>query len=153
MNKFESFGRESGEGLGILRQLEAENRYIFHGTHTAGIEEFEPRQPQDWTSGKPLDHGMKSVVGTTSVEIPIFRALVNKDWTGWSSDGNSFEASKIALQEAEGGKGYVYVFDRNEFEQFEGEWRAYKPVKPLRVIEVKAEDLPSGIQVIHGDLR
>ena len=153
MNPFEApLEREPGENWKLLKQLEAEGNYIFHGSPTGGIEEFEPRQPTDWSSGKAVEHGRKSIVGTPKADISIFRALVNKDWTRWSSNGELFEASKIALGEAEKGKGFVYVFDKNDFQPFEGEWRAYKPIRPIRAIEVDAKDLPSWIQVISGDL-
>ncbi len=57
-------------------------------------------------------------------------------------------------------KGYVYVFNKNDFEPYSRdgqpsesvmEWRSCNVVKPIEVVEVSSDDLPpeSEIEITH----
>jgi len=157
MNPFERIApaehTETAEGRSLLKQLEATGKYIFHGSDIGHIEKFELRQPVNWKNGEPVNHGEKSIVGTNDADVSIFRALAREDWTSFNPSGGSLGASKASIHAAEKSRGFVYVFNKDDFESFEGEWRSYKPLTPLKVISVSGNDLPPWIQVIHGNLR
>jgi hypothetical protein len=48
--------------------------------------------------------------------------------------------------------GYVYVFNKSDFEEFErggNEYRSYVKVKPYAHIQVTGEDLPDNIELVE----
>ena len=142
-------------GKDKLHELEKTGKYVFHGSPIADIQELEPRQPYDYSSGDKVAHGHASVVATPYADIAIFRSLVYRDTTGFGVENgvSNFRASKQALEHAQGAKGYVYVLQKDAFMPMHGsdtemDWRAQSNQIPEQVIEVVFDDLPEGIELI-----
>lgn len=150
-----------------LFELEASNNYVFHGSDNGNIEELEPRQSHHIVDISNPDEtkivdGNPSVSATPHVEIAIFRAIINgrnipfNHTSGFeTSDGKIFfsVSEEKVFKAVRDKKGYVYVFNKKDFQPYNRErpenprphsmeWRSYKPVKPLEVIEITSEDLP-----------
>lgn len=149
-----------------LHQLESEGLYLFHGSPTAGIQEFEPRQATQVVDiKKPYDmvnDGEPAISATPYADIAIFRSIINRknidkiDIT--SSFGNNSKgelefsvSNPEILERAKGGTGFVYVFDKNNFVPYSRdgvahesgmEWRSYRQVKPVQVVSVNFDDMP-----------
>lgn len=148
-----------------LTQLEQEGKHVFHGSPHRDIEVLEPRQGRhvpDWSKpSETILDGNPAVSATPYAEIAAFRAIINGEnipinhTSGFGiRDGKAdFRiSSKEVLEHAKDKKGFVYVFDKNEFEPYKRdqvattdamEWRSYKTVKPVEVVEVTFDDLPS----------
>lgn len=143
-------------GREILKGLESEGAYIFHGSPTHSIDVLEPRQALE-AGQKDGDPG---VSGSPYADIAIFRSIINentiKNQKYYSSFGSSngklfFKASSSIADNLVDKIGYVYIFNKSDFDPYDRngnvnernmEWRSYKPVKPVRVVEVNSSDLP-----------
>lgn len=155
-NKMNEGVEKIKSGKEILKGLESEGLYIFHGSPFGDIETLEPRQALD--SGQK--DGDPGVSGSPHADIAIFRSIINentiKNQKYYSSFGSSngklfFKASSSIADNLEDKVGYVYVFNKSDFQPYDRngnvneknmEWRSYKPVKPIQVIEVNFGDLP-----------
>jgi len=141
-------------------ELEKVNKYVFHGSESL-IDEFEPRQAFTVVGGRKVPDGKPAVFASPFVAYAAFMALINstncpKGLRSICSynDGNLvFKASKATLEQLNGrSKGFVYIFDRINFERRNGsEWISYNKVRPIRFIEVGVQDLPSPILEISED--
>ena len=140
-----------------LINLEKEDKYVFHGSPDRDIELFELRQGKH--KGEP--DGRPAVSTTLYVEFAIFRAIINRK--NISQHSSSFGitpkgekefivSSKEILEQAKDKKGYVYIFNKKDFEPYDRnhkpkesnmEWRSYLPVKALDILEVTFADLPN----------
>lgn len=149
-----------------LHELELKNSYVFHGSPDGNIEMLEPRQgrhiPDLSNPTQFILDGNPAVSATPYADIAIFRAIINRkniklDYnSGFSvTNGKPYfrVASQDVLYEAKDKKGFVYIFDKKEFEPYSRdgnarpesmEWRSYKPIKPLDKIEVYYDDLSLG---------
>ncbi|MFH1454802.1 MAG: hypothetical protein ABIF22_00535 [bacterium] len=142
-----------------LHNLEETGQYLFHGSPTGNIEILEPRQSEHFPDkNKPIKDGEPAVSTTPYSDIAIFRSIINREnihgSSGFGIDDDKLKfsiSSEKVLEEVVGKVGYVYVFDRKDFEPYsrEGEateksmeWRSYKNVKPIEIIEVNFDDLP-----------
>jgi hypothetical protein len=148
-----------------LKQLEEAGEHLFHGSPDGTLEVLEPRQSTHTPDlSKPEEtilDGEPAVSATPYADIATFRSLINgnnipfdhSSGFGVNAKGEkNFQVSSPSVLEAiRDKKGYVYVFNKNEFKPFsrhgeikEGnmEWRAHKPVSPVDVVEVGHEDLP-----------
>lgn len=140
-----------------LELLESTGEYLFHGSPTPGIEEFEPRQAMtgDRETKDMHNDGPPGVASAEIVNVAIFRAIVNKgNLPEGSPFSSSFDVDKKTqiyrvdsdtIRTLEGLKptGYVYVFLRADFHPYSGiEWRSEDPVSPIDVVEVHLDDLP-----------
>lgn len=139
-----------------LEILEASEKYLFHGSPTAGITEFEPRQAVNNTPPQP--DGSPAVFASEKADIAIFRAIINKSRvdpgktysSSWDNEGedmifkvNQSTYDTVVQQDV---IGYVYIFDRSLFHRYRGhEWRCEQPVLPELVVKVKVVDLPQEI--------
>ena len=148
-----------------LLQLEKEGKYLFHGSPVSNIESMEPRQathvPELSKPTETILDGKPAVSATPYIEFAIFRAIINRENIPFShNSGFGFKngkkefriSSKKILEEIKNKRGFVYVFNKNEFEPYSRggeihdslmEWRSYKTVKPIDVIEVNYTDLVS----------
>lgn len=148
-----------------LLQLEKTGRYVFHGSPNGNIDILEPRQSMHFPdlpkSTEGIPDGEPSVSATPYSDIATFRALINRKnipfnhSSGFGVNDSGIKNFSISdakiLEEIKEKKGFVYVFNKNEFEPYSRnghaeensmEWRAYKSVKPIEIIEVSHEDLP-----------
>ncbi len=159
-------------GKEILKELETEGKYLFHGSPNGEIKVFEPRQslhvPDTSKVTETIPDGNPGVSASPYPELAIFRAIINGknveiDHTnGFGSTGPTLQynvSSKEVLERAKGKNGYVYVFNRSDFTPYSRlgeaneqsmEWRSYKEVEPIQVVEVKYDDMPdeSEIEII-----
>ncbi len=146
-----------------LLGLEKTGKFVFHGS-PASFDVAEPKQAKNIneTTGEMEKHGTPAISATVLAEHAIFRSLVNeklcpKDGeTKFGADEQGllhFSATQNLIDIARSGKGKVYVFDKDKFENFEGgpEWRSSEPVSPIEIIEVTFEDLPKNIEVIESE--
>lgn len=149
-------------GKKILKGLESEGAYIFHGSPFGNTEMLEPRQALE----KGENDGNPAVSGSPYADIAIFRSIINEkiitDTSYSSSFGYAngqlfFKASSNILENLNDKKGYVYVFNKSDFEPYDRngnvsdknmEWRSYKPLKPVRVVEVNFDDMPDMEKII-----
>lgn len=144
-----------------LRALEKEGKYVFHGSSEI-ITEFEPRQAKnfDMETGKSGEHGKPCIATSQILDLAIFCAIINKkikdkDNSHWSRFGRSQDADDLEFnttpeifEKAKQAHGYVYVFNKDDFEKFSGmEYRAYQKMKPLRIFKVGFQDLPANISL------
>lgn len=150
--------QEMSETRRALHELEATGQYLFHGSPVSDIEEMEPRQAFDWSSGMKEKDGDPCVATTPFADVAIFRSIVNEDWTSFekNDDGSlSFKASEKALESSKKGSGYVYVFKKDAFKPHQDpqgmEWRAHSPQKPTQFIHVSFRDLPENIHVYTNE--
>lgn len=156
-------------GREILKDLESAGVYVFHGSPKGEIEILEPRQGMRAAkSNEMITDGDPAVSATPYVDISIFRAIVSMRKNSKISNYNtSFGvhngelkygvSSQDILDEAKNNFGYVYVFNKSDFEPYDRsgnasdknmEWRSYKPVKPIQVVEVNFNDLPDMEKII-----
>lgn len=137
-----------------LSKLEKESKYVFHGGENL-IDEFEPRQAHTIIERQRVSDGKPAVFASSFASYAVFMAIINKancpkglrSGCSYSNRGLKFTATKATLEQLSGqSKGYVYIFDRGDFEQKNSsEWVSYKKVKPVRFIKVDYSDLPSPI--------
>ncbi len=141
-----------------LNELEASGKYVFHGSASGGMVYLEPRQGSH--EGKP--DGLPAVSATPYIDFAIFRAIVNKNnipskhTSRFGFNQNKKREFHIypkeALEICRDKKGFVYVFNRQDFEPYSRigkpneslmEWRSYLTLKPIEVIPVSFDDLPT----------
>lgn len=139
--------------------LEKTGNFLFHGTENPNIKIFEPRQAYNYkgTVGEP--DGEPAVFASDRVDYAILMAIVNKNNcpSGFSSGANwtngilKLRVSRKGYQQLDGQtRGYVYVFNKTDFEQRnEGhtEYVSYKLVEPVRKFGVKKSDLSQNLQI------
>lgn len=160
-------------GREILTGLETKGKYLFHGSADGNIETLEPRQSvrvADMNNPTEMvNDGEPAVSATPYSNVAIFRSIINHkniklDYS--SSFGKigpdllfSVSSEKV-LEQARDKKGFVYVFDKSDFQPYNRngnadeqsmEWRSYKEVRPVKVVEVGYGDLPPTDQIkING---
>lgn len=146
-----------------LEELAKTGEYVFHGSGVK-LESLEPRQQTSFNSktGQTELDGNPAICATENPDIAIFRALTNKqraiqlgiknyythfDMNNGQASFGGNEAS-IDIARRPDIKGYVYVFSKNDFQPHNDlEVRAYRKLKPVFTIEVKASDLPKNIEI------
>ncbi|HSX35996.1 MAG TPA: hypothetical protein VLH84_03630 [Patescibacteria group bacterium] len=135
-----------------LRQLADTGDYLFHGSATNSIATLEPRQAI--SHGKP--DGEPCIAASEQIEPAIFMAVLGSRHTGgWGKDnpprgqyGFYVRRKDYEQAKAEKWNGYVYVLPRAPFEHFAAwEWRAFMPIKPVKVIKVGFSELPAQIEL------
>lgn len=147
-----------------LELLQSTGEYLFHGSPTAGIEEFEPRQAKDGNpkTGEQWDDGPPGIAAADVVGPAIFKSIISRvnldeNISMWSSFGIkdkkiAYSANRTGLEaiKSKNPLGYVYVFLKSDFHHYKGfEYRCEKPIRPIDVVEVAVEDLPHNIEIIE----
>ncbi len=140
-----------------LHKLEQSSEFVFHGSPHL-LQTLEPRQAQtikDKEVGMVND-GEPSVVTSPFADVAIFRSVINNTnivnsyHSGFSYKNNvlSFTTNDETWEQAKDCTGYVYVFNKSDFEQRSPmEYRSNKAVEPIQTIEVRFEDLPENIEL------
>ncbi len=143
-----------------LLRLEATGDYVFHGSDS-DIEEFEPRQAHNFIDGENHPDGDPAVFASSVAEYAIFMALINKTNCpkGYRSGAeatngrSTYRATRDTLDQLQNdAAGWVYVFDRGQFNSRKSEGIEYTSstnVKPLEKIRVSRVDLPPNIDIIE----
>jgi len=142
-----------------LKEMELSGHYLFHGSSDP-INIFEPRQAQSALDGKSFDDGDPAVFASSEIEVPIFRSIFhpahyeslegnfNTEMSHGENTGVSFKVSKNAMEASLDKTGYVYVFEKNDFELRNNiEWRSFKVIKPYAVFHASFEDIGLPIEV------
>ena len=144
-----------------LLALEASGKYVFHGSPIK-LDFLEPRQATGYnpqTKQEEFD-GEPAIFATPKIDAAIFHCLVrrervsgdsNLNWGTKEDGGWLFSATQNILDAAKDSVGYIYVFDKNEFGEFDAiQGRAKKAITPLEVIEVSYKDLPANIEILES---
>ncbi|HUS26372.1 MAG TPA: hypothetical protein VMY99_03425 [Nevskiaceae bacterium] len=135
-----------------LKKLTETGKYLFHGSATNKIAILEPRQAM--SHGEP--DGKPCIAASEQIEPAIFMAVLGSRHTGGWGKGNppkgryGFCIHKKDYKQArsERWNGYVYVLPRASFEHFAAwEWRAFRPVEPIKSVKVEFSDLPAQIEL------
>ncbi len=101
--------------------------------------------------------GAACIAASEAIEPAIFMAVLGSRYVGGWGKGTilkgqfgfyiitkDYEKAKL-----DGWLGYVYVLPREHFEHLAScEWRAFKPVVPIKMIEVGLYDLPAQIELL-----
>ena len=140
-----------------LHALEKTGEFVFHGSPFK-LETLEPRQAHNHVKREDGEYeaipdGHPAVFASPFADTAIFMAVVNRknapfgSRSGFSSDNKGhfeFRATKETFDQiTDGAIGYVHVFDKKDFEEINhNESVAYTLVTPVKIIEVKKEDLP-----------
>lgn len=139
-----------------LASLEKEGKYVFHGSYER-VEALEPHQAggYDEATGRFENDGDPAVFASQYADCAIFRSLIHgkefENKTG-IDDFNRlhFIADRILMERAKDETGYVYVLDKDKFDNFRGmDCTSPETVYPIEVIEVTFGDLPKDIKVIE----
>jgi len=151
-----------------LEQLEETGKYVFHGSPHSDITHFELRQGNH--NGMP--DGNPAVSATPYVEFAVFRAIINttnisipfSSRFGFQDGKREFiVSSQEVLDQIQNKKGFVYVFDKKDFVPYSRdgiaysnnmEWRSYKTISPISVIEVTVDDLSTispGVKILDSE--
>jgi hypothetical protein len=149
---------QTPSGREILKNLEVENKYVFHGSEDPHLESLEPRQAFTMIDGKKVEDDKPAVHASQFCDIAIFMGLINEKncpegfrntFSYEGGKGLTFSASQQALDQlGENAKGYVYVFAKEDFiSRGRAQLVSYREVKPLRVVEVGNADLPENIEI------
>lgn len=144
-----------------LRELERSGRFLFHGSGVA-IEKFEPRQAHTIINGKQVPDGKPAIFASPFADYAVFMAIVNRancpkghrSGVAWENGLLSFTATRETLQQLdESSSGYVYVFNRSNFEKIRpNEWVSYDPVSAIEVLQVIWEDFKQTVSLIDNDI-
>jgi hypothetical protein len=144
-----------------LRDLEAEGKWVFHGSGSKIDGNLEPRQAYNH---KKVDSEViampddkPAVFATPSADVAIFMSIINKHnapkgsrsgFGATDEDGFEFRATKETMDQIHNATGYVYVFDKTNFTpRSKRESLAYEEVTPNEVVMVTEKDLPKNIVI------
>lgn len=140
-----------------LRDLEAEGRWVFHGSGSKIDGGLEPRQAYNHpnNSGESgVPDGEPAVFATPVADVAIFMSIINKHnapkgaRSGFGNTDGDFEfrATKDTMDQIHNAIGYVYVFDKTNFTpRSKTESLSYEVAEPVEVITVTKKDLPKNI--------
>lgn len=151
----------------VLHKLESEGLYVFHGSAYPDIKVMIPKQgthvPDVANPTSMILDGRPGVSATPYADIAIFRAIINNEnikldhssrfglkesSTGYSLFFNV--SSPDVIDTARDKHGYVYAFNKLDFEKYDREgdltgermeWRSYKPVRAIKKIKVLFDDI------------
>ncbi len=147
-----------------LHNLEAENKYVFHGSENSDIKSFEPRQAYNYRNDVQETDGDPAVFASSKADYAIMMALINKANcpNGYKSAASSrstpegdlsleLSTSKNGIDQLnEETLGYVYVFNKSDFEKRGGgvEYISKTAVNPIDRVVVEKSDLPESLVVL-----
>lgn len=144
-------------GREILKNLETEGKYVFHGSENPNISALEPRQAYTIVDGQKVEDEKPAVHASPFADIAIEMALINiKNCPEGFNSGFERKDEKLILycsqqgldQLNENSRGYVYVFSKDDFTpRGRSQAISYVEVKPLQIIEVAEGDLSEDIEV------
>lgn len=149
-----------------LKNLEAEGKYVFHGSENSNIDLFEPRQAYNYKTGTKEPDGEPAVFASSEADYAIVMSLINKKncpngfhsslGTSLNEKGEEYlciRISKKAIEQLdENSIGYVYFFDKNNFVQSgkrKVEYKSMSEVPSIDVVAVTKADLPPNIEIIE----
>jgi hypothetical protein len=153
----ESFEQKKFSAKEELHKLEKTGEYVFHGSPSK-LDILEPRQAHNHIKKEGGEYeavpdGEPAVFASPFADIAIFMAVISRKnaplgtRSGFSSDSKNhfeFRATKETMDQiGDEANGYVHVFKKDGFEERNhNEVVAYQAVTPIKIIEVRKEDLP-----------
>lgn len=153
-------------GREMLLKLEAENKYVFHGSESPDIDKLEPRQAYNYNDGRQEPDGNPAVFASSKADYAILMALMNKKncpngfhssaGTETDKDGKSILRLRVKKdtfsQLTDTSTGFVYIFNKESFKQRdEGgvEYTSNVPVNSENKVMVTKADLPPYVEVFE----
>ena len=143
-----------------LKNLEKQSTYVFHGSENI-IEEFEPRQAYTFIDGEKIIDGRPAIFASSFLDYAIFMSVINdvncpkgfRSGCLYHENKLKFKATKETVDQLdENSKGYVYVFNKSDFEKRnESEYICYKKIKPVEKFEVNWDYFTKEIDIIEDD--
>lgn len=136
-----------------------EGEFLYHGS-TDKIEELEPRQAFNWSSGVKVPDGEPAVFATDNYERAIFmavlRGLQGSQGTDYDNESREYRykmnRKKVdQLNKNPNVTGYVMVLPKENFTNEGADYRSEVKIKPKYFIEVNSSDLPKNIEVTEDD--
>lgn len=144
-------------GREILKNLEELNIYVFHGSENPGISVLEPRQAYTRIAGAKVEDDKPAIHASPLSDIAILMALVNiNNCPNGFNSGFERRGEKLVLccsqqgldQLNENSRGYIYVLSKDDFiPRGKSQAISYTGSKPLRVVEVRKEDLSEDLEI------
>lgn len=148
--------------MSLIRMLAESGRYVFHGS-SLKLKQLEPRQAykRNHDTGRMEKDGLPVVFATNVPDIAIFMAIVDKSRINGEfntyfdcTNGNGcinvrLSATPNVLTLLPELSGFVYVLETSDFKKRHGkiaEYISQKPVYPVAVVPVTAEDLVRTIE-------
>lgn len=141
----------------LLKSLESEEDYLFHGSENPDLKTLEPRQAYTVVNGIKENDDRPAVHASPFSDIAVIMSLMNEKNcpdgfdSGFSSNGDKLElwTTRESLNNLRDDvKGYVYVFSKDDFtKRTTSQWIAYNSVSPIKIIEVMKSDLSKDIQI------
>ncbi len=139
-----------------ILNLEKQNNFVFHGSGDK-LDSLEPRQAYTWKNTEKIEDGEPAVFTSIYSDIAIFMALINKEnikatfKSGYGFENNklTFRFSKEVKDKLTNLKGYLYIFNKNDFQEKNiAEYVSFKTVKPIKILEIDENLLPNNINFI-----
>ncbi len=139
-----------------ILNLEKQGDFVFHGSPDK-LDFLEPRQAYTWKNDVKTEDGEPAVFTSIYSDIAIFMALINgenikatyKSGYGFENNKLSFRFSKEVKDKLINLKGYLYIFNKSDFQQKNhAEYISNKIVKPIKILEIDETFLPKNINYI-----
>ena len=139
-----------------ILELEKQGTFVFHGSADK-LDFLEPRQAYTWKNDVKTEDGEPAVFASIYSDISIFMALINREnikatyRSGYGFENNklSFRFSKEVKDRLINLKGYLYIFNKSDFQQKnQAEYISNKIVKPIKILEINETFLPKNINYI-----
>ena len=145
-----------------LQSLEAEDKYVFHGSDNPDIDSFEPRQAYNYKNNVKEPDGDPAIFASSKADYAILKALINKKNCpgGHNSSVSSsqkengevsltLKASRDSIEQLnDESYGYVYIFNKDAFQREEGaEYTSKVPVSSVKKVRVTKTDLPPHLEI------
>ncbi len=147
-----------------LQSMEAEGKYVFHGSENPNLDSLEPRQAYNFINGVQEPDGNPAVFASSKADYAIMMALINKKNCpkGYRSSASSSQkengemtltlrTQKDSIDQLDDESfGFVYIFDKDAFQRRKGgvEYTSKVPVSSVNKIRVTKEDLPPYVEIL-----
>ncbi|MFA5934760.1 MAG: hypothetical protein WC827_02660 [Candidatus Paceibacterota bacterium] len=139
-----------------ILELETQGDFLFHGS-SEKLDFLEPRQAYTLKDNQKVEDGKPAVFASIYSDIAIFMALINKEnikatfksGYGFSNNKQEFRLTKEVKDKLTNLKGYLYVFNKSEFQQKNhAEYVSFRIVRPIKILEINESFLPKDINFI-----
>lgn len=141
--------------LSKLKELESTGNFLFHGSGLE-MEEITPRQASNYIEGMEIPDGSPAVFASPILNYALFMAIFNiqnfPKGFHTSTNGKIFHATTHTKDQLKNNaSGFVYVFNKNDFEQRDnedekGEYWRFSAITPLEKIHVTYADITFPIE-------
>jgi hypothetical protein len=139
-----------------ILELEKQGDFVFHGSRDK-LDFLEPRQAYTLKDNQKVKDGEPAVFASIYSDIAIFMALINienikatyRSGYGFENNKLTFRISKEVKDKLINLKGYLYIFNKSDFQQKDpAEYVSFKIVRPIRILEIDESSLPENINYI-----